>query len=203
MKLIFVGPQGSGKGTQAKIISSKLGIAHLSTGDMMRGAAGELKKELEGYMSAGKLVPDELVLKILKERLMKDDCKKGFILDGFPRNIAQAKALQKITKIDEVVDIEITDGEAVKRALGRVTCPKCGEGFNTVTNPPKKENTCDKCGTIGLTRRKDDNEEAMKKRLEIYHSETEPLLSYYQTLKIEGNQPIENVTADILAALGK
>src|SRR3989344_4709900 len=134
MKLLFVGVQGSGKGTQAKIVSVKLGIPHISTGDLLRGADGGLKKEIDSYIAVGKLVPDELMLKVLGVRLFLEDCKKGFILDGYPRNMAQAKKLDEITSIDKVIEIQISDVEALTRAIYRVTCGKCGEGYNTKTN---------------------------------------------------------------------
>ena len=200
MKLLFVGVQGSGKGTQAKIVSVKLGIPHISTGDLLRGAAGALRNEIDSYITVGKLVPDELMLKVLGVRLFLEDCKKGFILDGYPRNMAQAKKLDEITSIDKVIEIQISDVEALTRAIYRVTCGKCGEGYNTKTNPSKKGDFCDKCGGA-LTKRADDNEVAMLKRIGIYHKETEPILSHYKSVKINGEQKIENVTRDILVAL--
>jgi len=196
MKLIFVGPQGCGKGTQAKIISEKMGIAHISTGDLLRGLSGELKKEADSFMLAGKLVPDEFIIKILKQRLMQKDCAKGFILDGFPRNIAQAKELDKITKIDKVIEIHITDEQAIERVSYRISCKNCGAVYNEKTNPPKHKGICDKCNSP-IVKRADDNEEAMKKRLETYHKETKPILSHYKTIRINGEQAIDKVTEDI------
>ncbi|MDD5193031.1 MAG: nucleoside monophosphate kinase [Candidatus Nanoarchaeia archaeon] len=203
MKLIFIGPQGSGKGTQAEIISEELGIPHISTGDLFREAEGEVKGQVDLYMQSGKLVPDELTLKILKQRISQPDCKKGFILDGFPRNINQVNLLKTITEIDKVIEITLSDFEALKRLEGRVSCEKCKEGYNLFTEPkPKNPLHCDLCGGR-LVRRDDDNEQAIKKRLEIYHKETEPILNEYKDIliKINGEQNIEKITQDILKAL--
>lgn len=200
MNLLFVGPQGSGKGTQAKIISEKLGIPHISTGDLLRGAQGDLKKQVDEFMLAGKLVPDELMLRILKARLEKG-CEGGFILDGFPRNIEQARELDKIVKIDNLFNIEISDGESLKRLSGRWNCKKCGIGYNYVTEPkPKQRGVCDNCGEK-LEQRADDNEEAITKRLEIYHAETKLIIKHYNSVKISGEQSIERVTEDIMKAV--
>lgn len=194
MNLIFVGPQGSGKGTQAKIISEKLNLDHISTGDLLRNIEGDIKKKVDKYVNKGLLIPDDLMLEILKKQLSEN-----FILDGFPRNLKQAEMLSSIIDIDKVVEIFISDKEAIKRLSGRRTCKKCGAIYNIYTNPPKKD-VCDKCGGE-LIKRKDDNEEAIKKRLEIYHSETEPILEKYPVLKINGEQEIEKVTKDILKGL--
>lgn len=207
MKLLFIGAQGSGKGTQAKIISEKLNILHISTGDLLRSSEGELKKELDTYMNSGKLVPDELILKILKERLEKEDAKKGFILDGFPRNLKQAEMLKNITEIDYSILIDISDEEAVKRISGRVSCENCKEGYNELTQPkPQQQGICDKCQGK-LVKRADDTEEAVRKRLSIYHQETEPVLKLYEEknklIKINGEQDIENITKDILNEINR
>lgn len=201
MKLIFLGPQGSGKGTQAKIIASKFGLEHISTGDLLRNSEGELKKEVEEYMNSGKLVPDELMIRILNEKLSSLG-DKGFILDGFPRNLAQAKELDKITKIDKIIEIDISNEEAVDRIVNRLSCSQCGTVFNLKTNPPKSEDFCDFCNSP-LIKRTDDNEEAIKKRLEIYHSETKELTSHYPTIKINGEQPIEKVSEEIIKILSE
>ncbi len=203
MKLIFIGPQGSGKGTQAKILSEKLNIPHISTGDLLRDAQEELKEKLHEYMNSGQLVPDELIAKILKKRLEEQDTKEGFILDGFPRNINQTELLKPITEIDKVIEITLSDEEAVKRISGRITCKECKAGYNTLTAPkPQQPNICDKCQGK-LIRRNDDTEEAVKKRLEIYHQETEPILEEYkeQSLKINGEQAIEKIAENIDQAL--
>jgi len=201
MKIVFIGVQGSGKGTQAKVIAQKLGLVHISTGDLFRGAKGEEKAKLDSYMNSGKLVPDTLVLEILKKRLDEADAQKGFILDGFPRNIEQAKALDEIVKIDNAFDIKISDEEALKRLSGRVTCEKCKAGYNLYTAPkPKNPEVCDVCGGK-LVQRADDNPEAIKKRIEIYHTETAPIIKFYNTVKVNGEQSIEKVTEDIMKAV--
>ncbi len=201
MNIVFIGVQGSGKGTQAKIIAEKLGIVHISTGDLLRSAQGNLKKEVDNYVNVGRLIPDDLMLKILNERLQKSDAQKGFILDGFPRNIEQAKALDKIIKISNAFDIHISDEEALKRLSGRVTCEKCKAGYNLYTAPkPKNPAICDICQGK-LIQRADDNPEAIKKRIEIYHKDTEPIIKFYNTIKVNGEQSIEKVTQDIEKAI--
>lgn len=203
MNLIFVGPQGSGKGTQAKIVAEKKGLCHISTGDLLRGAEGDLKNELDDYMNSGKLVPDELIVKILKERMEKPDCGNGIILDGFPRNSKQAEILDEMLEIDKVIEINIPDKESIRRIEGRMVCIDCGEGYNVETSPmPEKEGLCDKCGGK-LIKRDDDTAEAVKKRLEIYHSETEPVLEYYgdKVLSVNGMKGIDNVSNEILEGI--
>jgi len=201
MKLVFIGPQGSGKGTQAKIISEKLNIPHISTGDLLRNAEGELKEKINSILNSGKLISDELVLDLLKKRISEDDTKNGFILDGFPRNLKQAKMLKKITKIDKIIEISISDEESIRRLSGRLNCKNCGAIYNINTGPkPKIDNKCDKCNS-DLYQREDDKPEAIKRRLETYHKETEPILENYPHVKIDGEQSIEKVTQDILNAL--
>lgn len=198
MNLIFVGPQASGKGTQGKIVAEKLGLCHISMGDLLRNVEDENIKQI---LASGKLVPVELTIKLLNERISKDDFKKGFILDGFPRSLEQAKELDKITRIDQVVEISISDEEAVRRLSGRLTCSKCGAIFNEITNPrPKISGICDKCNGK-LYKRADDNESAIRKRLEIYHKETEPILKHYPSVRINGEQSIEKVSEDVLDIL--
>lgn len=202
MKLIFVGPQGSGKGTQAKIISEELGIQHISTGDMIRSLQGKLREQFDSYINKGQLVPDELIIKILKERISQPDCKKGFILDGFPRNINQANLLKPITNIDKVIEISISDKEAIKRISSRLSCKKCGTVYNEITNPPKRNKICNLCQKE-LYRRADDNPDAIKKRLEIYHKETKPVLKEYKDklIIINGEQSIDKISQEILKAI--
>lgn len=203
MKLIFVGPQGSGKGTQAKRIAAKLGLCHISSGDLLREAQGDLKKEVDKFMSKGDLVPDELIVRILKERLSKGVCESGFILDGFPRNVSQAEILKGIVDIDKVVEIAISDEESIRRVGGRRNCSKCGAIYNVNTLPvPRVEGVCDKCGAE-LLKRSDDNEEALRERLKIYHGETERVLKMYDFVRIDGAQSIEKVEQDILENIGK
>ncbi len=201
MKLILIGVQGCGKGTQAKLLSGELGIVHISTGDLLRSATGELKEKIDSYISGGSLFPDELMVEILEERLGEEDCKKGFILDGFPRNLKQVEMLKEITEIDKIIEISISDEESVKRLSGRWNCGKCGAIYNMNTFPrPAEEGKCDKCGSE-LSQRDDDKEEAIRERLEIYHSETEPILGKYDSVKINGEQSVEKVKEDILNVL--
>jgi len=203
MKIVFIGPQGSGKGTQAKILSERLGFCHISTGDLLRGSGGELKKKVDEIMNKGGLISDDLMLDILKKRISCEDCLKGFILDGFPRTLNQAKLLEGVVKIDKVVEIFISDDNAVKRIFGRVSCSKCGEGYNNFTElKPKVEGKCDKCGS-GLVRRDDDNEYAVRKRLKIYHKETEPVLEFYgsEIVKVDGMQGVEKIYDEIVEEL--
>lgn len=198
MRIVFIGIQGSGKGTQAKIISEILNIPHISTGDLLRNAEGELRKQIDEYILNGQLIPDEMMIKILKERILKPDCKKGFILDGFPRNLNQADELEKSNEIDKYFEIFIRDDEVIKRISGRRNCNNCHEIYNINTAPkPLVNGKCDKCNGE-LSQREDDKEEAIKKRLEIYHKETEPIIEKYDIIKINGKQKIERVTHDIL-----
>jgi adenylate kinase len=210
MNIVLLGPQGSGKGTQAKFISKKFNIPHISTGDIFRKnikEETELGKLASSYINKGELVPDEVTNKLVESRIKEDDCKEGYILDGFPRNLSQAKFLDSITKISHAVDIEIPDEEVIFRLEGRRTCTnkECGAIYNVNTSPkPKNENKCDKCGS-DLFQRDDDKPEAIKKRLEIYHNETSPLIAYYEKkgvlIKIDGTKSIEEVSQDILSKL--
>ncbi|PIO08456.1 adenylate kinase [Candidatus Pacearchaeota archaeon CG10_big_fil_rev_8_21_14_0_10_34_12] len=201
MKLIFIGPQGSGKGTQAKILSEELRIPHISTGDLIRSTDGKLKEEVDSYINKGNLISDGLMLRILKERLHNEDCKKGFILDGFPRTMSQAKELGKLTDIDKVIEIDISNEEAIRRLSGRRNCPKCGRIYNLATSPkPEEDALCDEC-KISLIQREDDFPHAIKKRLEIYHEETEPILNKFDAIKINGEDEIKKITKEILKKL--
>ena len=183
MKIILLGAPGAGKGTQAEIISKKLGIPTISTGNILRAAvkAGTpIGLEAKSYMDAGKLVPDEVIIGIIQERLAESDCANGFILDGVPRTIAQAEALDAHgIHFDAVLSLEITDSLIEARMTGRRTCHTCGATYHIVAAPPKQEGICDKCGGE-LEQRKDDQPETVKHRLEVYHNETEPLKDYYQ-----------------------
>jgi len=199
MKLIFIGPQGCGKGTQAVLLSKKLGVPHISMGDLLRDAEGELKKEIDSHINKGNLAPLSIIEKLLKQRLEKPDVEKGFILDGFPRDLKQAELLKDIINIDKIILINISDEEAIKRISGRVHCENCKAGYNTKTSPkPLQEGICDRCKSK-LVQRKDDYEEAVKRRLEIYHSETEPILEHYKdkVIQINGEQSIEKIAQDI------
>ena len=212
MQLIMLGAPGAGKGTQAAKIVKNFSIPQISTGDMFRAAVKEgtdLGKAAKACMDAGKLVPDEVTIGIVRERLSKDDCKNGFILDGFPRTVAQADALEKILgelgkKISCVLNISVPAEYLIERAVGRRICKKCGATFHIKFNPPKAENICDVCGGE-LYLRADDNEAAMKNRLAAYESSTRPLIDYYKKAglykEIDGRQAIDKVTEDLVNVL--
>ena len=187
MKIVMLGAPGAGKGTQAEMISEKYGLPHISTGDIFRANiknGTELGKEAKGYMDKGLLVPDELTVRLLLDRVAQEDCKNGYILDGFPRNIPQAEVLDKELgklgdKIDAAIDIEVPDESIVKRMAGRRACVSCGATYHIVNVPPKKEGVCDKCGDK-LILRDDDKEETVKNRLNVYHEQTQPLIDFYE-----------------------
>ena len=208
MNLILLGAPGAGKGTQAEILVEKLGIPAISTGNMLREAMANgtpVGKQAKYYMDNGLLVPDEVVLGIVAERVAQPDCANGFILDGVPRTLAQAEALEaKNVRIDHVVSIEIDDSVIEGRMTGRRVCSHCGASYHVVAHPPKAEGICDSCGSE-LVIRKDDAPETVRKRLTVYHAETEVLKEFYQKLGklriIDGNQPIEDANCDILKAI--
>ena len=208
MKLILLGAPGAGKGTQAEIISKKLNIPTISTGNILRAAVKNgtpVGLKAKEYMDAGKLVPDEVIIGVITERLAEADCKDGFILDGVPRTIAQAEALEAAgIQFDHVISLEVSDEEVEQRMTGRRTCVACGATYHVVANPPKKEGICDQCGKE-LTIRKDDKPETVKARLATYHKETEPLKDFYAqrgVLKSIQNQPtIEATNAVIMEVL--
>lgn len=209
MRLILLGAPGAGKGTQAEILSRILNVPTISTGNILRAAIKNgtpVGLQAESYINAGKLVPDEVIIGIIKERLAEADCKNGYILDGVPRTIPQAEAMEKMgIEIDCALSIEAEDHVIVKRMSGRRTCKDCSATFHVVSNPPKTEGKCDFCGGE-LTIRKDDAEETVKARLETYHRDTEPLKAFYEArgvLKTVENQPsIEATTAAIKKELG-
>ena len=208
MNLILLGAPGAGKGTQAEILVEKLGIPAISTGNMLREAIANgtpVGLQAKHYMDNGLLVPDEVILGIVAERVARPDCAKGFILDGVPRTLAQAEALEaKNVRIDHVVAIEIDDSVIEGRMTGRRVCSKCGASYHIVANPPKTEGVCDSCGSE-LIIRKDDAPETVRRRLDVYHAETEVLKDFYKNLGklriVEGNQPIEDANCDILKAI--
>ena len=200
MKLLFVGPQGSGKGTQAKIIAKKLGVPDISMGGLLRDAEGDIKKEIDERINKGLLVPPEVAVAALKQRLEREDCKDGFILDGFPRSEEQVRLSEGFLDIDKAILIDISDEKAIERISSRLNCKKCGAIFNSITMPSKEEGICDHCGGE-LFIRDDDKPEAIKKRLEIYHKDTRPILEHYGFVKIDGEQSVEKVTEDILKVL--
>ena len=208
MKLILLGAPGSGKGTQAAYICEKLSIPSISTGAILREAVkngtptGLKAKE---YMESGKLVPDEVILGIMKDRLAEPDCANGYILDGFPRTIPQAEALETIASIDCALDINVPDSEIEQRMTGRRVCKDCGKTFHVVSNPPKEEGKCDDCGGE-LIQRADDNPETVKARLTIYHNETEPLEKFYEgrgkLRVVNGVGSVEDIRASVFETLG-
>lgn len=214
MKIVMLGGPGAGKGTQAKIIAQKYNIPHISTGDIFRAnikEGTELGKKAKTYMDAGGLVPDELVVDLVADRLTWDDTKNGFVLDGFPRTIPQAEALTKAltdmgTKLDVAIDIEVPDQAIIDRMGGRRACVSCGATYHIVNIPPKKEGFCDKCGNE-LILRDDDKPETVKHRLDVYHEQTQPLIEYYKTMgslkEVDGTVAMDDVFAQIAAILGE
>ncbi len=209
MKLIMLGAPGAGKGTQAEILSAKLGIPTISTGNILRAAIKDgtpTGLEAKSYMDAGKLVPDSVIIGIVTERLAQDDCAKGYILDGVPRTLPQAEALDAAgVHFDRVVSIEISDEEIEERMGGRRVCQSCGTPFHVKSRPPKQEGICDSCGGK-LVQRDDDKLETVRNRLEVYHNETEPLKGYYEAkgvlTKVDNQPTIEATTQVIVEALG-
>lgn len=209
MKLILLGAPGAGKGTQAEIICDRLGIPAISTGNIIREAiknGTEAGLKAKSYVESGGLVPDEIVVDMLKERLAQDDCENGYVLDGFPRNVAQAQTLDKMgVVIDRVIDIEVSDERIVNRMSGRRVCASCGSSYHVVYKAPvKKPGFCDRCGG-GLSIRADDKPETVRERLNVYHDQTEPLKDYYHAAGklyiVEGQEELEDTTRLTLAAL--
>lgn len=214
MNLILLGPPGAGKGTQATRIIEKYGIPHISTGDIFRenikkGTA--LGVKAQEYMNKGELVPDDLVIEIATTRLLEDDCKEGFLLDGFPRTVYQAEKLDEFLaahgrKIDKVLDIEVEKEELMTRLIGRRVCRSCGASYHVVNMPPKAEGVCDKCGGE-LYQRADDTEATVENRIEVYNSQTKPLVEYYtgkgNIAEIDGAAGLDNVFTAIVNVLGE
>ena len=209
MKLILLGAPGAGKGTQAELLAAKLNIPTISTGNMLREAirnGTEIGLQAKALIDKGCLVPDDVIIGIVAERIARDDCANGYILDGVPRTIPQAEALEKAgISFDHVVSIEIDDAVIESRMTGRRVCSGCGASYHIAANPPKREGICNACGGELVTR-KDDTPETVRNRLKIYHAETEALKGYYRSLGklrlVEGNQPIGDAARDILAAIG-
>lgn len=213
MKIIMLGAPGAGKGTQAKQIADKYGIPHISTGDIFRANIKEqtaLGMEAKQYMDKGQLVPDELTVKILLDRVAKDDCKAGYVLDGFPRTIPQAEVLDKAVaelndKIDYAINVDVPDENIINRMSGRRACLKCGATYHLVHIPPKKEGICDTCGSE-LVLRDDDKPETVKKRLSVYHEQTQPLIDYYNKKgilkEVDGTKDMNDVFNAIVEILG-
>ncbi|MDD6790089.1 MAG: adenylate kinase [Lachnospira sp.] len=213
MKIIMLGAPGAGKGTQAKMIADAYGIPHISTGDIFRAnikKGTELGKKAKTYMDKGELVPDALVVDLIINRFAEDDCKNGYVLDGFPRTIPQAEALDEALEkngdhVDVAVDIEVPDENIINRMSGRRACVGCGATYHVKYNPPKVEGICDVCGQK-LILRDDDKPETVKNRLNVYHTQTQPLIDYYKKKDIlksvDGTQDMDKVFADIKAILG-
>jgi len=213
VQLILLGPPGGGKGTQAKRLQAEAGLVQLSTGDMLRAAVASgsaVGQQAKAVMEAGKLVSDTIVIGIIAERIEQPDAKKGFVLDGFPRTIAQAEALDAMLKargrkIDAAIEVRVPDAYIVERITGRFTCAKCGTGYHDKFQRPKIDGTCDKCGSHEFVRRPDDNETAVRTRLDTYHRQTAPLLPYYQQQGIlhyvDGTEPIDEVARNIKSVI--
>jgi len=213
MKIIMLGAPGAGKGTQAQLIADKYGIPHVSTGDIFRANiknGTELGMEAKKYMDQGLLVPDELTVRILLDRVAKEDCKDGYVLDGFPRTIPQAEVLDQVLtergdRIDFAIDVDAPDENIVKRMSGRRACLACGATFHVEHIPPKQEGICDRCGQE-LVLRDDDKEETVQKRLDVYHEQTQPLLAYYEKKgvlrTVDGTKTMHEVFAAVTALLG-
>ncbi len=213
MNVLLLGAPGAGKGTQAKRLEERYGIVQLSTGDMLRSAVAsgsELGRRARAIMDAGQLVPDELVIRMISERIDQPDCAKGFILDGFPRTTAQAEALdamlaEKGLKLDAVIEIAVDEEVLVERITGRFSCATCGAGYHDTFQRPKTEGVCDRCGGTRFVRRDDDNEATVRKRMEAYRAQTAPILPYYQAQgvlqRVDGMAEIDDVTAQIYNVL--
>lgn len=205
MKIIMLGAPGAGKGTYSEMLTEKLGIPHISTGDMFRAITKEksdLGKKVKELIDAGNFVPDDVTYEVVKDRLNKDDCKKGYLLDGFPRNVKQAEMMEKDYSIDYVFLFDIPDEAIIERLKDRRMCPKCDAIYHLKNIPPKVDEQCDKCGTK-LILREDDKPETVKKRLDTYHKLTEPLIQYYgdRVIKIDADRDRNDVVKDVLDRL--
>lgn len=213
MNMLLIGPPGSGKGTQSKRLEEAYGLIQLSTGDMLRAAVAsgsELGQQAKDIMARGDLVPDQLIIDMISERIEADDCSSGFILDGFPRTVAQAEALEVMLEekkygLDHVVELQVDDEAMVRRVTGRYTCANCGAGYHDDFQKPKTEGVCDVCGNTEFKRRADDNEDAIRTRLNAYHAQTAPILAFYgdkgMLKSVDGMADIDEVTEQLKAAI--
>ena len=206
--IVLFGPPGAGKGTQAARITQTTGLPQVSTGDMLRAAVKNGTKtglEAKKYMDAGKLVPDSIIIDLIKDRVQEPDAVKGLMFDGFPRTIPQAEALSKITEVTHVIAINVPDERIVERICGRYSCGSCGIVFHDTFNPTKQDGVCDECGSTDMKRRADDNENTVLQRLSAYHEQTSPLADWYDDLgilrNVNGDKAIDEITKDILIAL--
>src|SRR5215470_7737906 len=210
MNLILLGAPGAGKGTQSKLLQEKLKVPQISTGDMLRAARQAqtpLGLQAESFMNVGKLVPDEVVIGLIRERLSAPDCRDGFILDGFPRTVAQAEALKKLLgelgrKLDAVISLEVPEQVLLERLTGRRTCSQCGTGYHLVFSPPKYDEVCDRCGGA-LVQREDDREETIRQRLKVYDEQTAPLVAYYRKEGLLKSSPGTGSTGEVFHRLLK
>jgi adenylate kinase len=214
MNLILLGPPGAGKGTQAKRLETARGLVQLSTGDMLRQAVGSgsaLGQQAKKVMEAGQLMPDEIIIAMIAERIAAPEARKGFVLDGFPRTEAQAEALGRMlagrgSRLDAVIELAVDEAALIERISGRFTCAKCGAGYHDKFQPPKKPGVCDRCGSTEFVRRKDDNPETLKARLEAYRAQTAPIVPYYRRKgllkEVDGMAAPDQVTREIETILG-
>ncbi|MGE0095291.1 MAG: adenylate kinase [Alphaproteobacteria bacterium] len=215
MNIILLGPPGCGKGTQAKRLQDRFGLVQLSTGDMLRAAVksgSEIGRRAKAIMDSGALVPDDVIIAMIEDRIGQSDCRNGVILDGFPRTVAQAEALDRMfagkgLKLDRVIELAVDEGALVKRITGRFSCKTCGAGYHDTFQRPKKDGVCDVCGGTEFVRRDDDKEETVKARLEAYRRQTAPILPYYKgkglLSQVDGMAPIDDVTRQIEALVGR